>query len=167
MRGGTGLESCLRETLKLVTLNRQFFSTSVWVLNVWLSELYNIIPPYSNTTTCIQIIGALICYVLRKFDPNSTFGMRFLQKCLLTYPLMESGQTQCNDGLWAGRPGFESRRDKNLLFSTLSRPSLGPTSYQTGTGAPSSRIKGSGVKLTTHLHLVPRPRMVKLYFHSP
>jgi hypothetical protein len=26
---------------------------------------------------------------------------------------------------------------------------------------------GGSVKLTTHLHLVPRSRMVKLYFHSP
>jgi hypothetical protein len=26
---------------------------------------------------------------------------------------------------------------------------------------------GRGVKLTTHLHLVPRSRMLELYFHSP
>jgi hypothetical protein len=31
----------------------------------------------------------------------------------------------------------------------------------------SRRLKGMGVKLTIHLHLVVRARMVELYLHSP
>jgi hypothetical protein len=43
-------------------------------------------------------------------------------------------------------------------------------SVQTGAGTLLSngcRESGRGVKVTTHLHLVPRSRMVELYFHSP
>jgi hypothetical protein len=35
-----------------------------------------------------------------------------------------------------------------------------------GTGGSFSGDKGPGLKLATHLHLVPRPRMVELYFRS-
>jgi hypothetical protein len=42
-------------------------------------------------------------------------------------------------------------------------------SVQTGSGAhPASCLMGSrGMKLTAHLHLVPKSRMVELYLHSP
>jgi hypothetical protein len=33
-------------------------------------------------------------------------------------------------------------------------------------GVLSLRVNGQGVKLTTHLNLVPMPRMVELYLHS-
>jgi hypothetical protein len=35
-----------------------------------------------------------------------------------------------------------------------------------GCNFPGNKATGS-VKLTTHLHLVPRPTMVKIYHHSP
>jgi hypothetical protein len=50
---------------------------------------------------------------------------------------------------------------KNFHFSMLFRPALGvhPTSYPMGTGGSFLRGKSSrGVKLTTHLQLVPRSR---------
>jgi hypothetical protein len=42
-----------------------------------------------------------------------------------------------------------------------------PASYPMGTGGslPKGKVAG-GVKLTTHLHLVPRSRTVELYLHS-
>jgi hypothetical protein len=42
-----------------------------------------------------------------------------------------------------------------------------PASYPMGTGGSFPRNKATGVELTTHLHLVPRSRIVELYLHSP
>jgi hypothetical protein len=48
----------------------------------------------------------------------------------------------------------------NFLFTTASRTALGPTQppIQWVTGALSLGVKRPGVKLTTHLHLVPRSK---------
>jgi hypothetical protein len=71
------------------------------------------------------------------------------------------------DGL-DGR-GSISWKDKIFLFSIASRPAVGPTQppIQWVPWALSPGGKRQGVKLTTHLHLVPRSRMVELYLHSP
>jgi hypothetical protein len=53
-----------------------------------------------------------------------------------------------SDGLWAGRPGFDSWQCKIFLFSTASRPALG---HEADHSPPSSA----------------RSRMVELYVHSP
>jgi hypothetical protein len=65
-----------------------------------------------------------------------------------------------SDWLRAGRPrGRSSSPDrlKNFLFSMTSRPALGSTQppIQWVPGALSSGVKRPGVKLTTHLQLVP------------
>jgi hypothetical protein len=60
-------------------------------------------------------------------------------------------------------------RGKVFLFSTAFRPALGPTNPPIPRipAAISPGVKRPGMKLTTHLHLVPRSRMVDLYLHSP
>jgi hypothetical protein len=77
--------------------------------------------------------------------------------------------SQYSDGLRAGRPGFDSRQDQEIfLFSTAIRLALGPTQspIQWVPGAISLGINRPGVKLTTHLHLVPRSKIVELYLQS-
>jgi hypothetical protein len=65
--------------------------------------------------------------------------------------------------------GTHSRQGKIFLFSTASRPALGLTqpSTQRVPGAISQSVKWPGIKLTTHLYLVPRSRIMELYLHSP
>jgi hypothetical protein len=71
--------------------------------------------------------------------------------------------------------GMESQasipdRGKIFLFSTASRSALRPTQpyIQWVLEANSPGVKwDKGLKLTTHLHVMPRSRMVKLYLHSP
>jgi hypothetical protein len=59
--------------------------------------------------------------------------------------------------------------DRDFAYPAPSRPALGPTQppVQWVPGALSLGVNGRVVKLTTHLHLVPRSRMVELYLHSP
>jgi hypothetical protein len=40
-----------------------------------------------------------------------------------------------------------------------------PASYPMGTGVISAGVKGWDVKLTAHLHLIPRSRMMELYLY--
>jgi hypothetical protein len=49
-------------------------------------------------------------------------------------------------------------RDVSLLYNVETGCGPHPASYPMSTG---------GLKLTTHLHLMPRPRMMELYFHLP
>jgi hypothetical protein len=57
------------------------------------------------------------------------------------------------------------------LVSTPQRPDRlwGPPSllYNVYLGPFQGGLSGRGMKLTTHLRLTPRSRMVELYFHSP
>jgi hypothetical protein len=72
-----------------------------------------------------------------------------------------------SDGPWAGRPGFTSwQGQENFLFSTAFRlaHSLLFNEYQR---LFAGVIAVGGVKLTTHLHLMLRSRMVEPYFYSP
>jgi hypothetical protein len=74
----------------------------------------------------------------------------------------------CSKGLWAGRPGFESRQAQELfLYSTGSRPALGPTQppIQYVTSALSLGVKRPGSE-ADHSHLVPKAKTVELYLHS-
>jgi hypothetical protein len=63
-------------------------------------------------------------------------------------------------------------KDKGFFFSSPQHPDLLwalPASCQMGTGSFFSGDKrglGVGVNLTTHLHIVPRSKMVELYLHS-
>jgi hypothetical protein len=84
------------------------------------------------------------------------------QHCLITESRDSTLGTAMSYGLDGGSsiPG----RGNILLFSIAPRPALGPTKLST------QWVPGAlppGIKLTTHLYLVLRLRMVELYLHSP
>jgi hypothetical protein len=60
-------------------------------------------------------------------------------------------------------------RNVTFLSFATSRPVLGPIQPPIHwiTGALHPGVKWHSVKLTTHLHLVPRSRMMELHLHSP
>jgi hypothetical protein len=59
-------------------------------------------------------------------------------------------------------------RDFSLLHNVQTGSEAHPASYKMGTGDFSLRVMcNRGVKLTTHLNLVQRLRMVELHLHSP
>jgi hypothetical protein len=60
-------------------------------------------------------------------------------------------------------PGSIPGSRKNFIFSTASRPNMGPAQppIQWVLG-----VKRPWLEAVTHLHLVPRSRMVELYIHS-
>jgi hypothetical protein len=59
---------------------------------------------------------------------------------------------------------FDSRQNFSLLASVQSGSGVHPIQWVPG--ALSAGIKSQVVKLTTHLHVMPRSRMVELYLHS-
>jgi hypothetical protein len=72
--------------------------------------------------------------------------------------------------MWAGVRGFDSRQGLRIfLFTTASRTALAPTQppIQWVLGALSLGESGRGVKLTTHLHLVPRSKNAWSYTSAP
>jgi hypothetical protein len=76
-----------------------------------------------------------------------------------------------DDELRAGRrrnQGLIPCTVKGFSFSTSSTPALEPTQplIQWVPGIFSRGYSGRSVKLTTHLHLVPRLRMAELYINS-
>jgi hypothetical protein len=71
--------------------------------------------------------------------------------------------------LRGARPEFDSRQCKIFLYSTASRPALMLTRLLSNDHwvlFPWG-LSERNLKLTTHLHLVPRSRMSELYLHSP
>jgi hypothetical protein len=62
---------------------------------------------------------------------------------------------------------FPAVQVSSLLHSVQTGSGTHPGSYPIGIGIPSPEDKAAGgVKLTTHLHLVPRSRKMELYLHS-
>jgi hypothetical protein len=57
-------------------------------------------------------------------------------------------------------------RDFSVLHSVQTVSDTHSASYPVGAGAHSPGVSGRGMKLTIHLHLEPRTRMVELYLHS-
>jgi hypothetical protein len=67
-----------------------------------------------------------------------------------------------------GWPGFNSQQGQKILFSTESRPTLGPTQplIQWVLGALYPAVKRPG-READHSHLVPRSRKMELHLHYP
>lgn len=77
-----------------------------------------------------------------------------------------------SDRLWAGQPrnwGSIPVRDKDFLFYAASRAAQGPCHHpiQWLLRACFPMVTWQRQRLTTHLHLVLRSRMLQLYLHSP
>jgi hypothetical protein len=69
---------------------------------------------------------------------------------------------------WCGLDGHGSipdRGEKLFFFFAVSRPAP-PSVLSSGYGGSFPGVKAAGLKLNTHIHLVPRSRMAKLYLHS-
>jgi hypothetical protein len=75
--------------------------------------------------------------------------------------------------LWAVPPrnqGSFPDKDKrffSLLHDVQTGSGVHPASYTVGTRASFQKLSGRGMKLTTHLHLVPRSRILEQYLDSP
>jgi hypothetical protein len=69
---------------------------------------------------------------------------------------------------WTTRVRFPALQDYSLLHVVQTGSGAHPASYPVGTwGFFPGGKSGKDVKLTTHLHLLPKSRMVELYLHSP
>jgi hypothetical protein len=108
----------------------------------------------------------MLCYSLHSLQTGLT-----LQSLLYHFSCRPSScfaqplgqRSRCSDWLWAGRPRCQSSspsRVKNFFFSTSSRLALESTQppIQWVPRVLSPGESGRGVKLTTHLQLVPRSR---------
>jgi hypothetical protein len=82
--------------------------------------------------------------------------------------MYEIGSYDCSVGIAKGwtdeESGFDFRQRQDNSLLCISRPALMPAqpSLQWVPGVLSPEVK-----LTTHLHLVPRSRMMELYLHYP
>jgi hypothetical protein len=72
------------------------------------------------------------------------------------------------DGRGIGVRFLSRSRDMSLLHSFQTGSEAYPASYTMGTGDSFPGVKApGGMKLTSHLNLVPRSRTVELCLHSP
>jgi hypothetical protein len=85
-----------------------------------------------------------------------------MTNCKITLVLRKISRYR--DRLRDGQPGIVSWPvQENFLFSTASNGLWGPSSLLSN---GLQRKSGRNVKLTTHLHQVPRSRKVELYLYS-
>jgi hypothetical protein len=69
---------------------------------------------------------------------------------------------------WTAGVRFQARGRFFFLHSVQNGCKVHPVTYPMGNWAkfPEGKVEG-GVKLTIHLYLLPRSRMMELYLHSP
>jgi hypothetical protein len=119
---------------------------------------------FRRINTCLHFVGYLHDLLFHPEYGGSTL-LRNVGKEVPDYTALYTGRqdlllerSRYSDWLRAGRRKSRSSspgRVKNFVFSTSSRPALGPTQ------PPIQWVPGifpRGVKLTTHLKLVPRSR---------
>jgi hypothetical protein len=105
--------------------------------------------------------------------------MNVVSDCIVCYSasnetvimnIVRDGDNGIPMGWTIGVLGFDSRLGLGIfLFTITSKMALGSTQppIQWVTGAPSLGVKRPGVKLTTHLHLVPRSKNEWSYTSIP
>jgi hypothetical protein len=104
----------------------------------------------SSDTNLVKTVKLIISDFI--FSPASLFEPGYI--------------SQYSNWLWAGRLGFDSQGGLGIFPSdTTSRPALRPTQppIQWVLGSLSLGAKRPSVKLTIHLHLVPRLKNVWSY----
>jgi len=98
--------------------------------------------------------------------------LKFGLQCHMVYIMSWVAQpVQCPATGWTtGRPRFDLRQKREEFSSSLcvqTGSGVHPASCTMGTGGPFPGLKrGRGVTLTTHPHLVTRPRMSRSYTSS-
>jgi hypothetical protein len=82
--------------------------------------------------------------------------------------ILYTAQSVQRKGHWLDSRGSSPGRGNIFLIHSVQTVSgAHPVSYPTVPGFFARRYSGRGVKLTTHLHLLPRSRIMKLYLHAP
>jgi hypothetical protein len=100
-------------------------------------------------------------YLIELMQGYQAFGLlKGLQQAVLPGEL-----SRYRNELWGGGPGFYFRKDQDFSLLHSVQTALGSTQPPVQ-WVPGGKTAG-GEKLTTHLHLVPRSRMMELYRHSP
>jgi hypothetical protein len=125
---------------------------------------------FQHLFSCMNILSVW----KRRFNDNRRRRWNVnLKYCVIIKVGLQRGRGNlaCNlEVLRFGVLGFDSRRGLGIfLFTTASRTSLGPTQppIQWVPGVLSLGVKRPGVKLTTHLHLVPRSKNEWSYNSTP
>jgi hypothetical protein len=90
-------------------------------------------------------------------------------KCILRFLCVYFSRAFSIETGWMARVrSLTGTTDFSLLHSVQTSSRAYPTSNPMWvSGALLLEVNSQGMKLITHLHLVPRLRMVELYFHSP
>jgi hypothetical protein len=118
-----------------------------------------------HVTQCMsRIFSYFVSQLLKTFWNQSTVAVfTYASLCIMCVFLCMnewmniSVLGRCIDRLHTGRPGFDSQQWKEIfLYPKASR--LAPR--------PTQPPMQWGVKTITHLHLVPKSRIVDLYFYS-
>jgi hypothetical protein len=125
-----------------------FIETSeVLVLDILRSFWFWISPFVVKTDTCLSLCDffTFSCYFIRAVIAQSVY--------------------RWTTGWTIGFLEFDSRRGLGIFFTTAYRTALGPTEplIQWVLGA----LSGRSMKLTTHLHLVPRSKNEWMYTYTP
>jgi hypothetical protein len=132
----------------------------------WWNEDWQVKPKYSEKTCPSTTLSTTNPTSLDPvLNPGHLGGKPATNRCNLSRDL-----SRCCDGLPAGRPGFDSQWVQHFCFLHHVQIGCGvyTASYRMSIGGcfPENKVN-RGVRLTPHLYLVLRSRMVELYLYSP
>jgi hypothetical protein len=147
------LKHFVKQGLFCLSNSLLFRISSIYVLSEYERFIQTLKLPHNAVFTTILLFPLVWAQIFSSGPCSQTPSV-----CVL--PLgretkFHSRENENKNLLWVGRPGFASQKGQGLFFSSLPRPDRlwGPPSLLFNGGS------GRDVKLTTHLHLVPRLRM--------